>query len=103
MDNESLRSIVHYSLSIQTMWYFIIPQPELTTAQFQTFGQAAALTETESFNEPFDNLYIFAVERNQYSAFVDILDNEGVTYQATATKPTREELLDGLRGSNPDR
>ncbi len=79
------------------MWYFIIHQPDLNTAQFQEFRQAAAFTEAEPFNEPFDNLYIFAVERDQYSAFADALDREGVVYQATTSKPTREELLAGLK------
>ncbi len=79
------------------MWYFIVHQPDLTTAQFQAFRQAAALTEAETFNEPFDNLYIFAVERHQYGAFADFLDREGVVYEATTNKPTREELLVGMR------
>lgn len=79
------------------MWYFIIHQPDLTTTQFQEFRQTAVLTEAETFNEPFDNLYIFAVERDQYSAFADALDREGVLYQATTSKPTREELLDGMK------
>jgi hypothetical protein len=79
------------------MWYFIIHQADLTTAQFQEFRQAAALTEAEPFNEPFDNLYIFAVERDQYGAFADTLDREGVVYQSTTSKPTREELLDGMK------
>ena len=81
------------------MWHFIIHQPDLTTAQFQEFRQTAVLTEAETFNEPFDNLYIFAVEREQYSAFTDTLDREGIVYQATTSKPTREELLEGLRGA----
>ena len=81
------------------MWYFIIHQPDLTTAQFQAFRQTAALTETELFNEPFDNLYIFAVERDQYGAFVDFLDREGVVYEATTSRPTREELLAELRAT----
>lgn len=91
------RLIIHCTLFIKIMWYFIIHQPELTTAQFQTFRQAAAITEAETFNEPFDNLYIFAVERDEYGAFADALDREGVAYEATTSKPTREELVDRMR------
>jgi hypothetical protein len=79
------------------MWHFIIQQDDLSTAQFQALQKKAALTEAETFNEPYQNLYVFGVERETYAAFVDLLDLEGIRYDATTTKPTRESLLDQMR------
>jgi hypothetical protein len=79
------------------MWYFIVHQPDVTMAQFRALQQLATQTEAETFNEPFDNLYIFGVERDQYSAFADKLDREGVVYQSVTTQLTRAELLEEMK------
>lgn len=75
------------------MWYFVIKQDDLSTAQFQTLQKKALLTEAETFNEPYPNLYIFEVARENYPAFVDYLDLEGIRYENSTTKPTREDLI----------
>lgn len=80
-----------------SMWHFIIQQDDLSTSQFQALQKKAALTETEAFNEPHPNLYVFDVERENYPAFVDYLDLEGIRYATTTAKPTREQLLDPMR------
>lgn len=79
------------------MWYFIIQQDDLSTRQFQALQKKATLTETETFNEPYQNLYVFDVEREHYAAFVDFLDLEGIRYDATTMKPTRADLLNQMR------
>lgn len=75
------------------MWHFIIQQDDLSTAQYQTLQKRAAHTEVEPFNEPHPNLCVFDVERENYPDFVDYLDLEGVHYEATTVKPSREQLL----------
>lgn len=79
------------------MWHFIIQQDDLSTAQFQALQKKATLTEVETFNEPYQNLYVFDVEREAYAAFVDFLDLEGIRYDTTMTKPSRESLLNQMR------
>lgn len=79
------------------MWYFLIKQTTLDTAQYRTLQKRAALTEVELFNEPYENWYIFAVEKDDYPAFMDHLDREGIAYDLTADRPTRDEMLAGMQ------
>ncbi|RIV19316.1 hypothetical protein DYU11_24735 [Fibrisoma montanum] len=79
------------------MWYFLIKQNTLETTHFQSLQKKAVLTETEVFSEPFDNWYVFSVPKDDYTAFMDYLDREGIGYDLTADKPTRDELLDSMR------
>ncbi len=78
------------------MWHFIIQQDDLSTAQYQTLQKKAGHTEVEPFNEPHPNRCVFDVERENYADFVDYLDLEGIGYEATTTKPTREQLLNQM-------
>ena len=79
------------------MWYFLIKQTTLQAAQYQNLQKRASLTEVELFNEPYENWFVFAVEKDDYSAFMDYLDYEGIAYDLAADRPTRGELLDGMR------
>lgn len=79
------------------MWYFLIKQNTLETAQYQALQKRASLTEVELFNEPYDNWYVFAVEKDRYATFVDHLDREGIAYDLTTGRPTRDEMLTGMR------
>lgn len=79
------------------MWYFLIKQHALETAQYQALQKRASLTEVELFSEPYENWYVFAVEKDQYKAFIDHLDREGIAYELTADRPTRDELLAAMR------
>ncbi|OIN56533.1 hypothetical protein [Arsenicibacter rosenii] len=79
------------------MWYFQVNQEDLRRPIYQTLQKMAVLTEVEIFNEPYHNWCIFQVERSQYVAFIEILDSDGVAYQATTDRPLREELLAGMR------
>jgi hypothetical protein len=79
------------------MWYFIIQQDDLSTAQYRELQKKATLTEVETFYDPYPNLCLFDVERDGYTNFVDYLDLEGIRYEATATKPSRGQLLDQMR------
>ncbi len=79
------------------MWYFLIKQNTLDTAPYQALQKRASLTEVELFNEPYDNWYVFAVEKDQYQAFMDHLDREGIGYDLTANRPTRDEMLASMR------
>ena len=72
------------------MWYFIIRQEDLSQPQYEKLQKKAALTEVEVFNESHPNLYLFTVE--QYAAFVDELDLEGIPYDVASERPEREEL-----------
>lgn len=77
------------------MWYFLIKQHHLYTAQFLTLQQQTSLTEIELFNEPYENWYIFTVQN--YHPFMDHLDREGITYELTASRPTRDDMLARMR------
>ncbi|MFD2932738.1 hypothetical protein [Spirosoma flavum] len=75
------------------MWYFLIKQRALEKAQYQRLQKRASLAEVELFNEPFENWYIFSVEKDVYSLFMDYLDREGIEYKLTADRPTRDDML----------
>ncbi|AUD04706.1 hypothetical protein [Spirosoma pollinicola] len=79
------------------MWYFLIKQRTLERTQLQYLQKAATLTEVEIFNEPFENWLVFSVEKDAYTAFMDYLDREGIAYDLTATRPTRDEMLASMR------
>ncbi|WP_460941910.1 hypothetical protein [Spirosoma daeguense] len=57
----------------------------------------ASLTEVEIFNEPYENWYIFSVEKENYTTFMDHLDREGLAYELTTNRPSRDELLASMR------
>lgn len=78
------------------MWYFLIKQNTLETNQYQSLQKKAALTEVELFNEPYENWTVFAVEKDHYQAFMNHLDSEGIIYDLTANRPTRDDLLDRM-------
>ncbi len=75
------------------MWCFIIKQRELSVDQYRDLQKLANQTEVELFNEPFENLCLFDVERPGYTAFVDYADLNGVSYDAYPERPTRDDLL----------
>lgn len=79
------------------MWYFLVKQSNLNTAQYQALQKQASLTEVETFNEPYDSWYIFSVEKESYTEFMDHLDREGVPYELTADRPTRAEMISGMQ------
>ena len=79
------------------MWYFLIKQNTLETAQYQSLQKRATQTDVESFSEPYENWFVFAVEKEQYTDFMNHLDREGIAYDLTADRPTRQEMLDRMR------
>lgn len=79
------------------MWYFLIKQATLETKQYQALQKKASLTEVELFNEPYENWYVFTVEKDWHREFMDYLDLEGISYDLNADRPTREEMLAGMR------
>ena len=79
------------------MWYFTIPQNDLSNSQYKSLQQKAVLTEVEIFNEPYDNLCLFEVEGEQYRHFVDALDLEGLNYEVDRERPTRKQLVERMR------
>ncbi|MGV3560167.1 hypothetical protein [Larkinella arboricola] len=79
------------------MWYFTVRQNDLSNEQYQLLQKKAKLTEVEIFNEPYDNLCLFEVEREEYSQFVDTLDLEGLRYEVVSERPSRQQLLEGMR------
>ncbi len=79
------------------MWYFLIKQNALEMAQYQALQKQASLTEVELFNEPYDNWYVFTVAKEAHHTFVDHLDREGIAYDLTADRPTRDEMLANMR------
>lgn len=79
------------------MWCFIIKQRELQTSQYRALQKLASQTEVELFGEPYQNQYLFSVDRPQYAAFVDYADLNGVAYTAYTERPTRAELLAEMR------
>ena len=78
------------------MWYFLIKQSGLDTKPYQALQKQASLTEVELFNEPYDSWCIFSVEKENYVAFVDLLDQEGIAYDLVTDRPTRAEMLAGM-------
>jgi hypothetical protein len=79
------------------MWYFLIRHDALEPAQYRQLQQLVNQTEVELFNEPYGNWYVFTVEKDDYHTFMDHLDREGIGYELTADRPTREELLERMR------
>ena len=75
------------------MWYFLIKQSLVNRAQYQALQKRASLTEVELFNEPHENWYIFSVEKDGYTEFVDHLDRTGIGYDLVADRPTRGDML----------
>jgi hypothetical protein len=80
------------------MWYFIIKQQVLRNQQYQRLQKLAALTEVEVFNEPYENLCVFDVVPEKYKDFMDFADLEGIPYEVSPTKPSRDHLLEGMQG-----
>jgi hypothetical protein len=80
------------------MWYFIIKQQALKNPQYQRLQKLAALTEVEIFNEPYENLCLFDVATDRYKDFMDLLDLEGIAYEVSPAKPSRDQLLEGMKG-----
>jgi hypothetical protein len=80
------------------MWYFTIRQDDLKNEQHQRMRKIAHEIEIEIFNEPYHNLCIFELESDQYSEAMNYLDLEGITYEATTSRPKREDLLEKMRG-----
>lgn len=79
------------------MWYFLIKQTILDRAQYQALQKRSSLTEVELFNEPYENWYVFSVEKDAYTSFMNYLDRDGISYDLTADRPTREEMLERMR------
>ena len=79
------------------MWYFLIKQNTLERAQYQSLQKQALLTEVELFNEPYENWYVFTVEKEAYQGVMDFLDREGISYDLFADRPTRDDLLTSMR------
>ncbi|AKD54082.1 hypothetical protein [Spirosoma radiotolerans] len=79
------------------MWYFLIKQAMLDRAHYEALQKRASLTEVELFNEPYENWYVFSVEKDAYTPFMDYLDRAGIAYDLMADRPTREEMLEGMR------
>ena len=79
------------------MWYFLIKQTALDIAQHRDLQRRASGAEVELFNEPYENWYVFSVEKDSYPAFVDHLDRTGIAYDLTIDRPTRDELLASMR------
>ena len=79
------------------MWYFLIKQALLDIPQHRDLQRRATNAEVELFNEPYESWYVFSVEKEDYSAFMDHLDREGIAYDLTADRPTRDEILTGMR------
>ncbi|GAB2600126.1 hypothetical protein [Spirosoma areae] len=75
------------------MWYILINQNLLDIAQYRDLQQRASLTEVELFSEPYQNWCVFAVEKDDYANFMDVLDREGIVYTLTPDRPTRAEIL----------
>ena len=80
------------------MWYFIVKQQVLKNQQYQRLQKLAALTEVEVFNEPYENLCVFDVVPEKYKDFMDFADLEGISYEVSPTKPSRDQLLEGMQG-----
>ena len=79
------------------MWYFIIKQQAIRNQQYARLQKLAALTEVELFNEPYENYCLFDVQTDKYKEFMDLLDLEGIAYELSPTKPTRDQLLDNMK------
>ena len=79
------------------MWYFLVKQSSLDTHQYQRLQKSALLTEVESFNEPNENWFIFSVEKEHYTDFMEQLDREGIGYDLATNRPTRAEMLTSMQ------
>lgn len=80
-----------------TMWYFLIKQAALDIAQHRDLQKRASSTELELFSEPYESWCVFSVEKDDYATFMNHLDREGIGYDLTADRPTRDEMLAGMR------
>lgn len=78
------------------MWYFLIKQGDLERKQLHAVQKQVSLTEIELFNEPYENWYVFSVEKDDYATFIDYLDREGIIYELASDRPTRAEMLAGM-------
>lgn len=79
------------------MWYFLVKQSDADPKPYRALQKQASLTEVELFNEPYENWYLFSVEKANYTAFVDLLDEAGISYELAAERPTRAEMLAGMK------
>ncbi len=79
------------------MWYFTIKQHDLKNEHNQRLQNIANHTEVELFSEPTPNYCVFEVESKQYAGVMNYLDLEGITYEATTSRPRREELLERMK------
>jgi len=89
--------LIFYDVDSETMWYFLIEQQAVDTAQYRALQKQVASTEVELFNEPYQNWYVFSVEKDNYKAFIDHLDLAGIRYDLRPDRPTRDELLEMMR------
>lgn len=79
------------------MWYFLMKQNTLDPAQYRNLQKRASLTEVELFNEPYENWYVFTVEKEACAPFVDHLDREGIVYELRTDRPTRDDMLASMQ------
>lgn len=79
------------------MWYFTVKQHDLKNEHNQRLQGIANHVEIELFSEPYPNYCVFEVESEQYTQVMNYLDLEGITYEATTSRPRREELLDRMK------
>jgi hypothetical protein len=79
------------------MWYFAIKQPDLKNEPNQRLQKMVNQVEIELFNEPYTNYCLFEVESEQYAEVMNYLDLEGIAYEATTSRPKREELLSRMK------
>ena len=79
------------------MWYFTVKQDDLKPEQYQRLQKIANLTEVELFSEPYPNLCLFEIESERYPDAMNYLDLEGIAYEASTSRPKRDDLLERLR------
>ena len=79
------------------MWYFTIKQLDLKNEHQQRLQKMANQVEIELFSEPYENYCVFEMESEQYPDVMNYLDLEGITYEATTSRPRREELLERMK------
>jgi len=79
------------------MWYFTIKQASIQTKPYQHLQKLAEGTEVEIFSEPYENYCVFEVEKDRYQNMMDYLDREGIAYSLSATRPSRDELLESMK------
>jgi hypothetical protein len=79
------------------MWYFTVKKEDLEAGPYKHLQKLASSTEVELFSEPYYNFCIFEVDKDRYRDCMDYLDREGITYELNPVKPTRDDLLAGMR------